>query len=329
MDTLCSAVLNRLRQQGDAVSGEALSLEMGVSRNSIWKCIEHLRSGGYHIAGTRRQGYLLLSAPDTPYPWEIAYNLPTQELGRHGIYVAETSSTNDLVRQLARRQAPHGLVAVADKQLNGRGRRGRTWDSADNVGLWCSLLLRPKLPPTQLTLFPLLAGVAVIAAITEQTGLQAVLKWPNDVLLDMRKVCGILLELSAEADTVHHLVLGIGINVNQELRHFPDELRSSAGSLRLASGQMQLRVPLLQQVLVQIERRYLQLVAAGPTALLREVREHTSMIGKPVSVLAAEGAVLAGTALDIAADGALLVRDDNGHIHTVYAGDVSVRSPDA
>jgi BirA family biotin operon repressor/biotin-[acetyl-CoA-carboxylase] ligase len=326
MDTLCAAVLKRLRLQNATLSGELLSQELSVSRNSVWKCIEQLRTMGYHIEGTTRQGYRLSYAPDTPFPWEIADQLPTQELGQYGLYVVETTSTNDLARQLARQQAPHGLVVVTDKQLSGRGRRGRAWDSTDSIGLWFSLVLRPKLPPARLTLFPLLAGVAVIAAITEQTGLKAALKWPNDVLLNDKKVCGILLELSAEADRVHHLVLGIGINVNHDAQDFSAPLQSIATSLHVASGQVQPRVPLLRQVLAELERRYYQLVVEGPAALLNEVRAYSNMINKPVIVYGANGVEMTGTALDIAEDGALLVCDATGRVHTVYAGDVSVRS---
>lgn len=324
-DVMKVAVLRSLRGATQPVSGADLCRQLGATRNAVWKCVRSLRSLGYQIAGTTNAGYRLLASPDCPFAWEVAEELSTSQIGRTVVYMPEMASTNDLARQMARDGAPHGTLVVADTQTAGRGRRGRTWVSPPGAGLWMSILLRPPLPPTEVTLFPLLAGVAVTQVLRQWYGMPALLKWPNDVLVAERKICGILLEMSAEADVLHHLVLGIGVNVNLVRADFPPDLQDHATSLQLEMGEPQARVPLLRRIITEIEREYIRFISEGPGCLLNQARLLSATMGKTVDVKSADSTVFTGTAIAIADDGALLVRDATGLERPFYAGDVSVR----
>lgn len=332
-------VLKALAQSGEKfLSGQAIADASGVSRNAVWKAIESLRQQGYEIEARPRRGYRLLARPDLPLPTEVLPSLGAT-LGDNPFiieHLPKIGSTNDEARNLAEKGAPQGLVVVAEEQTAGRGRRGRSWNSPPGLGLWASVIMRPPLLPQQVLPIGLLVVAAARAAVEGVTGLPAAIKWPNDLLVNDLKVAGVLLEIAAEAEEVHHIIAGLGLNVNQTEQDFSPQLRGTAGSLRLALGRPLSRVPLLREFLRMLSQRYNHALNHGFTQVLSEVESHCLTIGSPVKVfgglpsamLAADGA-WAGRAVGLAPDGGLLVRTEESEVlQTVHAGDVTIRHRD-
>lgn len=319
-------ILSALRaERGQFVSGEALARSVGLSRAAIWKHIAGLRQAGFDIEASPRRGYRLVAGPDLYaadlMPALAARGLPLQ----YDVHVhARIDSTNAEAARLAQQGAPEGTVVIADAQTAGRGRLGRTWHSPPGTGLWLSVVLRPPLPPAACSGITLTAGVAVAEAIEQVTGLKPGIKWPNDVLIDGRKVCGILTEIAAEWDKVHHLILGIGINVNQTEADLPADLRGSAGSLRLASGGRVSRHHLCVALLDEFARRYPAFQRDGFAAVRADWLRRSVTIGQHVTARSAAGTV-SGIADGVDADGALLIRTENGATVRVTSGEVTLR----
>ncbi len=319
-DKVKTQILNLLKQKGDYISGAEISRRLGVSRAAVWKHIEALRRDGYVVEAAPRLGYRLAEAPDLLLPAEVQDALKTQVLGRHYHYLAETGSTNDLAKELAGQGVPEGTLVVAERQSKGRGRMGRAWSSPAG-GLWFSLVLRPAIHPSGVAGINFLAGVACAEALASIPGVQPRIKWPNDVLLQGRKVGGILLELSAEADRVNHLVLGIGINVNVDLDAFPAALRNSSTSLAAHLGRRVSRLDVLAAVLEALEKWYERWLREGFAPVITAWREWQESLGKKVKVVDAQGEWL-GTALDVDDYGALLVERAPGVVRRVLSGDI-------
>lgn len=327
--SLLKQELLRLLDQGDRpVSGEALSRMLGKSRTAVWQWIEELRADGYVIEAAPRRGYTLVSRPDRLYAWEVQGLLSTAFVGRHYEYHLSVESTNDVAKTRAKEGAPEGLVVVAEEQVKGRGRRGRSWASPFGLGVWVSVLLRPRIAPTEAPKGALVAALAVAEAVGEATGLEAAIKWPNDVLVAGKKVSGILVEMDAELEEVRSLVVGVGINANVPLDAIPPEARDRATSLMEAAGQKVDRRRLLAAFLSRLEERYKSWLRDGFGRLLPELRERTAYLGEPVRIVQSSRE-WHGVALDLADDGALLVRDARGNITPVYAAEVSLRAENA
>ena len=193
-------ILLRLRQNEGYLSGEQLSEALGVSRAAVWKAITSLRDAGYEIDSATNRGYRLVSSPDVLTPEEVGYGLQTKTLGAKIFAFAEVDSTNEEAKRQAQCGAPDGSVFIAERQTGGKGRLGRAWKSPEGTGIWFSILLRPSLLPTEISNITLLAGIAVCRAVRSVTGCEACIKWPNDVVIGSRKICGILTELAAEID---------------------------------------------------------------------------------------------------------------------------------
>lgn len=317
-------VLEALADAGGYVSGEEISQKLNKSRTAVWQSIAALREDGYVIEAAPRRGYRLIQRPDRLFPWEVLPRLKTKRLGRLYEYRDSVDSTNNLVKALAKDGASEGLVAVAEEQTSGRGRRGRSWSSPYGLGLWMSVLLRPDMSPFDAPKTALMAALAVSRAVREATGLSTSVKWPNDVLTNGRKMSGILVEMDAELESVRSLIIGIGANVNLDLSHIPEDARNHATSLKLELGEKVDRIALLTGILHQLEIVYDTWREHGFDPILQAVRQETATLGKPVRVV--EGSSKwEGLAVDIAADGSLLVQKSDGHIQPVYAGEVSVR----
>ena len=313
------------RAAGGYVSGEAISAKLQKSRTAVWQWISELREAGYEIEASPRRGYRLVSRPDRLYPWEVKRHLRTELLGRELEYALQVGSTNDVAKARAKEGAPEGLVVVAEEQVAGRGRRGRAWSSPFGLGVWSSTLLRPQITPFEAPQTALLAALAVARAIELSTSLPAKVKWPNDVLVQGKKVSGILVEMDAELERVRSLVVGIGINANLPAEALPEEARASATSLLLATGKPVDRAALLARTLEELERVYFAWRESGFGPLLEEVRGRMSMLGREVTI-SGQGGSWTGRAIDVAGDGALLVARDGGEVVPVYAADVSVRT---
>lgn len=315
-------VLAFLAEAGDAyVSGEAISDKLGLTRAAVWKHVEALRAAGYRIDAVPAKGYRLAAIPDRLTALELRPLLNTHDVGRVLHAYEEIGSTNDRARELAEDGAEHGEVVVADTQTAGRGRRGRPWVSPPHKNVYFSVVLRPELPPARAPELTLVASLAVCDAL-RQAGVNAGIKWPNDLLVDGRKIAGILLELAAEPDRVHWVVLGVGVNVNTAAEDFPEELRGEATSILLARGQPAPRALFAVACLTALED-WLDVHAEQGFDPIREAwRERSVTLGREVSVKA-DGRELVGTAADIDEQGALLVRTAGG-MERVLAGDVQL-----
>ncbi|MBZ4652757.1 MAG: birA [Peptococcaceae bacterium] len=322
------AILQMLiENQGEYVSGEQISKTLHVTRTAIWKQINNLKQEGYEIDSSPRLGYRLLSRPDILKPEEIKIGLATEILGRELYVFEQVNSTNDLAKKKAAEGASHGTVVVADQQLSGRGRLGRPWASPPGTGLWFSVVLRPPLKPFLAPQLIFVSAVAVCRAIRDYTGLPVTIKWPNDILFSGKKVCGILTELSAEIDIINYVVVGIGINVNQEMADFPPELQEKAISLAVAGNTTYNRVGLLKAILKELEKEYEIYLTEGFPAVLKHWRSLTSTLGQEVMVSSTEES-FSGIAEDINEEGCLVVRTKEGKLRSVMVGDVSLRGKD-
>jgi len=305
-----------LRAGGDFVSGAEIANAVGVSRPTIHRVVEELRGRGYLIESHPRRGYRLVLEDDLSTANYYIKSLVTDTPIRYSVhYVEKCRSTQDVAEALAREGAGEGLVVVAEEMSGGRGRLGRKW-VAGKGGLWFTILLKP--PTVEgLQLISLGAGVAVAEALRELHGVEATLKWPNDVLVDDKKLCGILVEGRMEADRVHYVLVGVGINVNNDI---PEELRDTAVSLKELLGVLVPRVPLLAATLVKFAGIYALLRQGRHGEVLLRWKKLSSTLGRNIRVITHDE-VIEGKAIDVGIDGSLVV-EVRGTLRKVYAGDV-------
>ncbi len=300
------------------VSGTKLADEIGTTRSAVWRLVQQLRGLGVRIAGHPATGYRLESIPDLLLPEILAPLVKgTMFAGRIHHYF-RVGSTNAEAMDAASAGAPEGSVFLAEEQIAGRGRGGHAWSSAKSQGIYCSVILRPELAPADVLALSLAAGLAVVEAIDQTTGLKPDLRWPNDVLIDGKKVCGILTEMNAEPTRVRYLVLGIGINVNQA--SFPASL-PEATSLRVAAGRPFSRVELTRALLQSLDRQYRGFRAtSGAAEVIRLFEKHSSSArGRHVRV--EEDGGYEGVTAGLDGRGFLQVRTEGG-MRTVLSGGV-------
>ncbi|MEW9669797.1 biotin--[acetyl-CoA-carboxylase] ligase [Ammoniphilus sp. 3BR4] len=307
--------------EGDFVSGESLSNALSCSRTAIWKHIEELRGEGYEFEAVRRSGYRLLSSPDVPYPEEVRWGLNTKYLGKEVHYFPSVDSTQHKAHSLAKEGAPEGTLVIADHQEGGKGRLGRVWHSPPGSGVSMSILLRPKLELHRCPQLTLLTAVAIVEAIREETELPVQIKWPNDILLNGKKICGILTELNAESDCINYLIIGVGINVNTP--SFPEELSGIATSLMLEKKEPIRRVKLIQNLLQKLEELYELYLEEGFAPIKSRWESHAISIGKNLIIRQMSG-TMTGFALGIDDQGVLLVQKDDGSVEKVYSADIEI-----
>lgn len=306
------------------ISGETLSEALQVSRTTVWKQIKILETEGYEIDSSPKKGYRLNAPPDILSPDEVQPGLKSNIFGRcHYFYYQETDSTNNRARALASEGYPEGTVVVAEKQTAGRGRRGRSWYSPDNQGIYVSMILRPVLPLKEISRISLLTAVAVAETLQTELNLPARIKWPNDILINNRKICGILSEVVTDSDGIEYIVIGIGININNQLQEFPGDLRTAATSVRTESQCPCSRIKILQELLASFEKHYLNLLKDHFTETLEKGRSLSLAIGQKLRLDTING-FIEGQAIDIDDNGFLLLRDQSGIIHTVMSGEITV-----
>ena len=298
-------VLRALRQCSGYLSGETLSRQLGTSRVSIWKHIRSLKKDGYVIKASPR-GYKLVSSPDLLLPYEF----PDLEQRIH--YFPEISSTMDAARELARKGAEEGTIVIAEAQTRGRGRLSREWLSPKG-GIYFTIILRPRISPAYAPRINLMVAVAVATTIRKLSGLKAELKWPNDVLIAGKKVCGILAEMGAEMDVINFVNVGIGINANSSATRF----EKTATSLKEALGREISRKEFLSALIAEIKRWQVLLMEAD---LLQEWKELSVTLNRYVRIMNL-GEEVTGQATDIDATGALILKGKDGSLRTVLAGD--------
>ena len=288
--TVDTHILRALREPpGGSVSGAELSRQLGISRAAIWARIQALRELGYDIEASPHLGYRLVSAPDLLHADDLLSRLgKTRVIGRDIRVFERTTSTNDIMARLAGDGVKEGAVVFAESQSRGRGRLGRHWISPPRKGLWFSILLRPDLAPQSATQLTVAAATALARALAQQTGLAPEIKWPNDLLMGGKKVAGILTELTAELDHVKEVVLGIGVNVNLEQSELPRELRSTATSLRIESGQAVDRAELAVAILREMDDDYERVRRGQFELVAAEWQQRCGTLGRQVSIRVGE-----------------------------------------
>lgn len=307
---------------GEYLSGSLLSQRLRVSPGLIHQQVSELRKQGYEIEGHPHLGYRLISSPDLLLSQEIRHGLQTATMARRVLSYRRVRSTNEVALQIAHNGAPEGTLVVAESQTAGRGRLGRTWYSPPGVGLWVSLVLRPHMESSKVFQLAICGALAVAEALYQRTHLPVRVKWPNDVLIRGKKLAGVLTETQADGDLVQLVILGIGINVNQGVDDFPEDLRDKATSVRAELGRPISRLNLLQDVLMEFEQRYQKFQERGLTPFLERWRQLSWILNRRVKVQVG-GRKFSGLAVDIEDTGALVLEEASGKRQRLLAGDVS------
>lgn len=316
-------ILKLLKGADGYLSGEKLSRELGITRTAIWKWIAKLKQEGYAITSVTNRGYRLENASAYLSNERISKGLDTEFIGKSLYIHEEVTSTNDVAKELAASGAPDGSAVLAERQTAGKGRLGRQWSSDSLNSIFLSLLLYPNARPQDIMQLPLTAGLSVCTVLRRETGLDVQIKWPNDVIINGKKVCGILAEMGAEAEHIHYAVLGIGINTNTG--EFPAEISHKATSLFLETKQQFDRNRLTAEILNSFEGYYQTFCGQdGLAEIIRQYKPLCATLHKRVSVLEG-GPQSEALAKDILPDGSLLIQTDDGEERAVQAGEVSVR----
>ena len=317
-----SQILTMLRESEGYVSGQELCNQFGVSRTAVWKAINQLKEMGYEIEAVSNKGYHLVSAPDVMNEAEIKSLLHTKWAGQELFYFDSIDSTNTKAKEMAEKGYPSGTLVVADQQTAGKGRRGRSWDSPAGTGIFLTLMLKPDINPNNASMLTLVAALATAKAINDVTGAAARIKWPNDIVVNGKKICGILTEMSAQFDYINHIVIGIGFNVHNET--FPEDIRETASSLYLECGKHFHRAEIIERFLSHFEEFYnIFLQTEDLEGLMKEYNALLVNIQKQVRVLDPKEPY-EGKAIGITKKGELIV-DTWESRKLVSSGEVSVR----
>lgn len=316
-------ILRLLRSADGYISGQELCNRFGVSRTAVWKAINQLKEAGYEIEAQQNKGYRLMAAPDLMTEAEIKSLMHTDWVAKEVLYFDTIDSTNTKAQELAEKGYPSGTLIVADKQESGKGRRGRSWVSPSGTGIFMTLMIKPDINPNNASMLTLVAALAVAKAITSVTGEKALIKWPNDIVVNGKKVCGILTEMDAQFDYINHTVVGIGINVHNE--SFPEEISQMASSLMIEAGGKRFhRAQIIAETMSYFEQYYdTFLKTQDLSALVREYDELLVNRNKSVRVLDPKEP-FDGKAMGITPKGELIV-DTWESRKLVSSGEVSVR----
>lgn len=308
--------------RADYVSGEAMSKHLGVSRTAVWKHIKELRELGYEIESSTRKGYRLLGEPDLFTGDELSMAMTTRYLGKKVICFKTIGSTNNYLKEHAD-ELPEGTLVVSEEQKTGRGRLGREWTSPSGKGIWMSLLLKPEISPQQAPQITQIAAAALIETVKDLHGLDVKVKWPNDIVINGKKTCGILTEMVAEIDRISHIVLGIGVNAN--IDSFGGELSEKATSLKLEKGEAIDRKEFVTYFLARLEALLDSYFEDGDFERALDIcRTHSAVIGKKIRIIEKNNSVEV-LAAGINQDGELVVQYEDGSVRTVLSGEVSIR----
>ncbi|MBU4589494.1 MAG: biotin--[acetyl-CoA-carboxylase] ligase [Candidatus Omnitrophica bacterium] len=307
------------KRDGGYVSGEELSEALGISRTAVWKHVEKLRDEGYDIAASPHLGYKLISAPDRLTGIELKWELNTELIGKKIYSYKEIGSTNEAAYDLAMSGEEEGSVVVAEYQTKGRGRMGRKWISPKGKGAYFSMILRPDILPREISSITLLSSLAVAKTIREKLGLKALIKWPNDVLINSGKVCGILTEMNAEPDKINFIVLGIGININTKEEMLPE----GASSLMAEKGEEVSRLEFVRQLLECIDKYYKIFNSGKISDIIKEYKALSAVLDRRVQINY-HNRLVSGHVLDVDKEGALILRMDSGLNERILAGDVTM-----
>jgi BirA family biotin operon repressor/biotin-[acetyl-CoA-carboxylase] ligase len=318
---LADRLLLYLRRQTDAVPVVSLLKRFHIDDDALNSALKEITGWGYRVKKMR--GIVkYVEAPDFLTSTEIQFGLKSKRIGRAAHCYRSVKSTNDLAAQMAEQGAPEGTIVTAEQQTQGRGRLGRTWHSPEGSGIYLSIILRPRFTPDKAPGLSLMTALALADTLSSRCPGEVRIKWPNDVLLSGRKVAGILTELSAERGKINHVLVGVGVNVNQKADDFPDELRSIATSLRRITKKPTNRAELLREFLYRFEQEYAKYIKSGLQPSRKRLKNYSALLGYQVRLLSASQE-LEGKAVDIDPDGALVL-EYGGSRFRISAGEVSV-----
>lgn len=316
-------ILKLLKETDGYISGQELCEKFGVSRTAVWKVMNQLKEEGYEIEAVRNKGYILKSVSDVLSAGELESSISTRWAAGKIVCFDKTDSTNIQARKLAESGAPHGTLVVAEQQDGGKGRRGRNWTSPPGVGVWMSILLRPQINPISASMLTLVMAMAGVKGVREAAGIETEIKWPNDLVLNKKKICGILTEMSTELMEIQYVVIGAGFNVN--LESFPEEISSTATSFYLETGKKYQRSRIIAKVMEALEEYYdIFVKTEDMSGLIEEYNSHLVNLGNEVCVLDPAGE-FRGVSEGISQNGGLIVRLPDGSKTEVISGEVSVR----
>ncbi|MCT8975404.1 biotin--[acetyl-CoA-carboxylase] ligase [Clostridium sp. CX1] len=306
------------------ISGQRISKELGVTRTAVWKYINILKEDGYKIESVSKRGYRLISSPDLLSFEELNEKLITKYIGRNIMYFQTLGSTNNKAKELALSNAPHGTVIISEEQTEGRGRLGRNWSSPKFKGIWLSIILRPDTDPLNVPKVTQVGAAAVIKALNE-LDINAYVKWPNDIILNEKKVCGILTEMSGELNKVNYVVMGIGINVNTDSSDFPEELKNTATSISLETGKYIKRKELVSKLLNSFELLYDEFEKEETIKTSVSIcKKNSILLGKEIKIIN-RGKETYARAVDLSDEGELTVQYTDGIVEKIVSGEVSIR----
>ena len=304
------------------ISGEAISNELGITRSAVWKHIQELRAMGYDIFSSQKEGYKLTHTSNKLLPYEIHKKLKTQFIGKKIRYLENTPSTIWVGKQMCLEGdvgKMHGMVIIAEEQTGGIGRMGRAWVSPSG-GIWITVVLKPRMPIDHIFMITMAGSIAIARAIRKEFDLGALIKWPNDIFIGNKKVAGLLLELDAEADSVHYCLLSIGIDVNVPLNQFSPALQKDITSISAEVGHEVDRASFLARILKEFESRYLLVESGEYETITREWKSLSCTLENRVQIRTLKNS-FEGEAIDIDEFGALIIRKDNGKLERVISGD--------
>lgn len=321
MESTRKELIELLNKEVGHISGQELSDQLGISRTAVWKHMNELKKDGYEIEAIQRKGYKILASPDKISENTLRWGLGTQWIGHELHHYDQVESTQEVVHQLAKQGKPHGTVVIADEQVKGKGRMSREWDSPKGKGIWMSVLLRPNLPPVQAPQITLLAATVLARMIAERSALVPQIKWPNDLLINHKKVSGILTEMQAEQDTIQYIVLGMGMNVNQEESEIPEDIRYKASSLKVESKKDWNIQQTVQHILRLFEETYERFESEGFASIKKEWEHFGYKIGEEVTISTMKKTWQA-TLVGIEPDGALRARRKDGEEEKLYSAEI-------
>ncbi|CUX31815.1 biotin--[acetyl-CoA-carboxylase] ligase [Clostridium sp. C105KSO13] len=317
-------ILRMLRESGGFVSGQQLCEVLGVSRTAVWKAVNQLKEEGYQVEAVRNRGYHIVDSPDILTGEELSSTMDAQWAGKKIYYFDEIDSTNTRAKQLGEEGALHGTIVVAEEQSAGRGRRGRAWKSPIGSNIYMSILLRPEdIPPVKAPMLTLVMGLSTAEGLREYTSLDIQIKWPNDIILEGKKLAGILTEMSTEVDFINYIVIGTGINVN--MKQLPAEVAEKATSLRLETGRFMRRSEIIAIIMKKFEKNYQIFMENKDLGQLQEKYNNLLITREKEVRIIGTREEYGGYALGINEKGELMVRKSDGAVETVSSGEVSVR----
>lgn len=316
-------ILTILRQRDGFVSGQALCEKLGVSRTAVWKCINTLKKEGYEIESVTRKGYRLLQSPDLLTEESIRGYLSEEVWPGRIVCFSSVDSTNEEAKRRAVLGEKDGTLFVSDNQTSGKGRRGRVWFSPEGRDIFCTMLLRPKIPVENASVLTLVTALASAAVLEQYSGEHCRIKWPNDIILHDKKICGILTEMALEMDEISYVVVGVGFNINR--KEFPREIEDMASSLYRETGKQTIRAAFLADFIREFQQRYrIFLQEQSFVPFMKEYEKRLINIGRDVRIIRRDQEFVR-RAVGVNEKGELLVQNEAGKIECICSGEVSVR----